>query len=311
MSTSPSPSTYSPPTFTAQDRAQLRGAAAQLVGRLGLTGYDNASVERADAWVDGPEFREAFGRGDASLAYDLGAYLGEVIIRRHGGSWSAGPSGPIVLIKRSGTQMIDPFGKVRKRAQNGIEDHLLSLVNLVAHVTERPRPDDVRMAARAALRSTAPVEEGGLRGWPLLAIVGLTLIVFPIAVLVGLLFVIDATYALIGGGLALPVGAALLMAIARAAGGKSASGVGFPPGTLAFEAALTLPLLEARLLEKMDSLGEHPSTSALEELQFYTKQAALVRDIVEHKDLRPGRGYVGFDTFGSASNSWQAARDAN
>jgi hypothetical protein len=61
----------------------------------------------------------------------------------------------------------------------------------------------------------------------------------------------------------------------------------------------------------MDSLGEHPSTSALEELQFYTKQAALVRDIVEHKDLRPGRGYVGFDTFGSASNSWQAARDAN
>lgn len=306
-----SPSTSPQQSFTAQDRAQLRQAAEQLVSRLGLSGFDNASVQKADEWVDSQEFREAFDRREISLAYDLGAYLGEAVIRRHGGSWSAGPRGPVVVIKRNGTQIIDPFGKVRKRATNGVEDHLLSLVNVVGHVTSRPRSDDVRMAAEAALVRNAPVEQGGLRGLKVLALAGLTLIGFPIAVLVVLLFVTDASYALIGGGLAVPVGVVLLMVIARSARGASAPHADFPPGTLAFEAALSLPPLEARLIERLDGLGASPSDRALEEVAFYTNQVRELRDIVERKDLSQGRGYVGFDTFDSGSNSWQAARNRN
>ncbi|NOU29216.1 MAG: hypothetical protein HOO96_15040 [Polyangiaceae bacterium] len=58
----------------------------------------------------------------------------------------------------------------------------------------------------------------------------------------------------------------------------------------------------------LDGLGAAPSDRALEEVVFYTGQMRELRGIVERKDHSRGRGYVGFDTFGSGSNSWAAAR---
>ena len=70
----------------ANDVLRLRQHASQLVDRLGLTGFDNASILAADAWVDSAEFRGAAQHGDAMPSVEVGAYLGEAIIRRHGGS---------------------------------------------------------------------------------------------------------------------------------------------------------------------------------------------------------------------------------
>lgn len=298
-----------PQTFGAEDRRALRAAAEELVARLGLAGYDNASVKQADAWVDGAEFRDAFRGGDAGLAYQLGAYLGEAIIRRHGGSWGAGPRGPVVVLKRNGMHMVDPFGKVQKRVVNGIEDHLLALVDLVAHVTTGPRPDDVRGAAEAALREAPAEPPGGLRGLPLLALVFFALIGFPLIVLAVLLCVTDASYALIGGGLAIPLGVVMLVLASRFAGGGAR--VAFPPGTLAFEAALSTPPLEARLVELIDGMGANPPERTVAEVRFHTAQLRELHDIVRRKDLSRGRGYVGFDAFGTGPSSWAVARGRN
>ena len=48
------------PSITAADVHTLRDAAARLVSRLGLAGYDNASILQADAWVDSAELRAAW-----------------------------------------------------------------------------------------------------------------------------------------------------------------------------------------------------------------------------------------------------------
>ncbi len=49
--------------FGPKDIAAMREAAAELVARLGLRGYDNASITAVDAWIDSPEFRKDFDAG--------------------------------------------------------------------------------------------------------------------------------------------------------------------------------------------------------------------------------------------------------
>ena len=71
--------------FGPKDIAAMREAAAELVARLGLRGYDNASITAVDAWIDSPEFQEDFRGGSVKLAYLAGAYLGEAVIRRLNG----------------------------------------------------------------------------------------------------------------------------------------------------------------------------------------------------------------------------------
>jgi hypothetical protein len=124
--------------FGPKDIAAMREAAAELVARLGLRGYDNVSITAVDAWIDSPEFQEDFRGGSVKLAYLAGAYLGEAVIRRHGGRWVAGPNAPSIAINRNGFNLVNPFGKVQKRATLGPTENLLALVNLVEHVTARP-----------------------------------------------------------------------------------------------------------------------------------------------------------------------------
>ncbi|APR75906.1 Hypothetical protein A7982_01253 [Minicystis rosea] len=274
------------------------------MSRLGLAGYDNASILQADAWVDSPEFRAAWEHQDAALTHDLGAYLGEAIIRRHGGKWSFAQPGPVVEIKCNGLHIVDPFGKVRKRFLNGSVDQLLALVNLVEHVAARPALDAsaVVHAATAALQASDKNADMGLGiGWLFFALIG-----FPLLLLVVLLFLIDTSYALIGGACGIPLGLAGLVVALRLRAPKAPT---FPPGTLAFEAQLTLPPLQHRLLEKLDALGGKPAPEALAEVVFYTRQLGEVRAIIDRRDASPGRGYVGFDTFGAADSSWSRRGD--
>jgi hypothetical protein len=278
-------------TAPVQDVHAMRRAAARLVERLGLAGYDNASILAVDAWIDTPQFRP-----DESLD-DVGAYLGEAIIKRHGGSWSFSPDGARVLIRRNGQHFIDPFGKVHKRAADGESGQLLALVNLVEHVTTVTKLDAtaVRLDADAALATTTP--EGPTVGIGALL---LSVTVVPLAVFIGLLFATDLLYAAIGGVLGIPLGIALLRLMAR--GPKAPM---FPPGTLAFEAQLSIHPLQARLVEKLGAPGNPPSQDALAEVAFYTAQLRELSAIVARRDLSPGRGYVGFDTYGSAASSWR------
>jgi hypothetical protein len=80
------------------------------------------------AWHDAG----ATGESMATSVYLFGCYLGEVIIRRHGGSWleTAGTTYeqksrfPVLLELPSGS-ICNPLGKASKLLDNGPEDGLL------------------------------------------------------------------------------------------------------------------------------------------------------------------------------------------
>jgi regulator of RNase E activity RraB len=126
----------------AQDgRERIRAQAAAIVERLELAGYDNASVNKADAWLDSEACKQALNappEAQKELVDSVGAYLGEAVIRRHGGSWNLAGERPMVVLKRNGAHIVDPIGKVLKRLRNGKQDDLLSLVNLVGYVAGGP-----------------------------------------------------------------------------------------------------------------------------------------------------------------------------
>jgi hypothetical protein len=68
-----------------------------------------------------------------ALAKVWGAYLGEVIRRQRGGTWSTAKEGPYagLCILQSGAEQICPLGKVYKRLVNGEEDNLYFYSQLI------------------------------------------------------------------------------------------------------------------------------------------------------------------------------------
>ncbi len=88
-----------PPRAASQHggREGIRAQAAAIVQRLELAGYDNASIDKVDAWIDSDACRQALKaplEEQKDLIDSLGAYLGEAVIRRHGGKWDLAGSGP-------------------------------------------------------------------------------------------------------------------------------------------------------------------------------------------------------------------------
>lgn len=292
----------------ADEARVLREAATRTMARLGLAGFDNASIAAADSWIDSEEFRAQWSNGRIAPAFDVAAYLGEAIIRRHGGSWSFHTKVPCVTIDRNGQHVISPFTKVQKRALNGREDHLLGLVHLAEHLVKSPAldPYSVSVDALTAL-GLGEEEPGRMTGLRAIGILFLAIIGFPLVVLAVLLLTIDPSYALVGGAAAVPVGFVIVAVISRLAGKRAPS---FSPGTIAFEAQLTIPPLEMRLREKLNALDpRHPSQDALGEVAFYTAQLYELRAIVERRDPSPGRGYIGYDTYATNRvSSWIRTR---
>lgn len=71
-----------------------------------------------------------------------------------------------------------------------------------------------------------------------------------------------------------------------------------PPGTLAWEAQLSLAPLRTTLDEKLSA----PQTpESLAEIAFFTDQMRVMLRLVEREGRAAGRGYIGFDAYGSPS----------
>ena len=210
--------------------------------------------------------------------------------------------GAFVELNRKGrVTLVDPFGKVRKRARNGEIDQLLALVDLVEHVAP-PLPAAVVCAdALRALEATSPREPPGINGLRFMAYAALALIVLPLVILVVLLLTIDTTYALIGGACGVPLG---LVALVVALGTRRPKQPVFPRLSLAWEAQLTLPPLMNQLTRKLNELGPQSHQRALDEIAFYTAQLREVQAVVDARDVSPGRGHIGYRSFGAPRGPW-------
>jgi hypothetical protein len=117
------------PNETATAMATMADGAIPLAAQLGFTlDYSEDSVKALEQYV--MELYEFLLTPEStwteemkwSAALTLGAYLGEVIRRIHGGEWQAGTiDNPQLII---GQVYTTPPEKVMKHLTNGIEDHL-------------------------------------------------------------------------------------------------------------------------------------------------------------------------------------------
>ncbi len=70
----------------------LEAAADAVRQQLGLAGFDAAGVARLDHFITAQRGQVAAGQR-AGVAQAFGCYLGECLVRVHGGEWAAGPDG--------------------------------------------------------------------------------------------------------------------------------------------------------------------------------------------------------------------------
>jgi hypothetical protein len=296
------------PPFDDRDVSQLGDAADRLKARLGLAGYDDESITRADAWMDSPEFQQAWAEQRAAVAYDLGAYLGQAVIERVGGAWAAVPDKtPQVKIERNGTHFVSPFGKVQKRAANGSEDHLLGLVKLADEVSSRAPhdPTKTRSSAYVAMDRASRFDRSGANPAGCAGTFFVGVVLFPMIVLIILSRFLNGTQTMIGAVVGLGLG--LLAFIRSFVRMRRAAGSRFADGTLASEAELTLAPLSDKLGDELAALDADPGPETSLRVAFYSAQLNQVADIVYNANESPGRGYVGFDTYGTTESSWAKA----
>lgn len=70
----------------------LEVAAEAVRQQLGLAGFDAAGVAKLDHFITAQRGQVAVDQR-AGVAQAFGCYLGECLVRAHGGEWAAGPDG--------------------------------------------------------------------------------------------------------------------------------------------------------------------------------------------------------------------------
>lgn len=110
------------------------------------------------------------------------------------------------------------------------------------------------------------------------------------------------------------IGAAVLvvfiLVIVLSKSGGGGGRVGFPPGTLPFEAQFSMdPLLQiiASLQAEREAADPERAVELDLEIAFLLSQAEEMKAIIARGELTEGRGYIGFDTYQSGENSWAKA----
>lgn len=110
----------------------------------------------------------------------------------------------------------------------------------------------------------------------------------------------------IGGVVLLAAAAALVRFLA-----ETPPAAGSKPGTLAWEAEqskapLTLTIMN-RLSEQKAATDPARLAALQAEIAFLSTQVDEIERVVAQAGATPGRGYVGFDVYGSAESSWAKA----
>lgn len=104
-------------------------------------GYTRESVEWLDGFIERTRSTaNASSAGTERLVQVLGSYLGECIIRTHGGTWKEKEGQLGVFFDDSNA--VYPFNKVRKQFQNGREDSILSFFEMIGPIFWPQQPPE-------------------------------------------------------------------------------------------------------------------------------------------------------------------------
>lgn len=124
------------PLDALRGNADLAVAKFAQLSNLASFGYDHASVD----WVDGylsrmheaPSITDDVRHG---LVNVVGSFLGECIIRNYGGAWQELDGRLAVVLSEENA--VFPFAKIQKQLENGREDSILSLFEVIPIVFDR------------------------------------------------------------------------------------------------------------------------------------------------------------------------------
>jgi hypothetical protein len=123
---------------------QMRSYATAFVGRVAARGrlpldYSVASLRLVDVLVDGLRKGGADREGARATLFAIGAYVGEVLVRRAGGEWvdfdeeQRAYFGQPVGIRMPDGRIWNPVGKVHNRFEAGGPQESLQTFYLVLH----------------------------------------------------------------------------------------------------------------------------------------------------------------------------------
>ncbi len=111
-------------TFSAQNQGSAFGLTARSIAALDQYLERTVNASTSDATKE-------------KLMNMIGSFLGECIVAKYGAKWVISPDGkPHLELKPAKTlHLLDPFGEVAKRIQNGSEDNLeVYFAQLIPHV---------------------------------------------------------------------------------------------------------------------------------------------------------------------------------
>ncbi|GLW44938.1 hypothetical protein Stsp02_06000 [Streptomyces sp. NBRC 14336] len=135
----------------------MRGHAADFVTRVTARGrlpldYSVASLRVVDFLLDGLRKGGADPDRAAETLLGLGAYVGEVLVRRAGARWvdcderQRDLFGQPVGVRMPDGRVWNPLGKVRNRFESGAPEDSLRTFYLTLHGRARPAPHRARRA---------------------------------------------------------------------------------------------------------------------------------------------------------------------
>ena len=97
--------------------------------------FDQSGVEWLDGYVNRQRENGAADNADG-LVSTLGSFYGECIVQTYGGEWHQDASGWCVRFDEENAAY--PFAKLQKQLENGPEDSVLSMFELIPIVFKRP-----------------------------------------------------------------------------------------------------------------------------------------------------------------------------
>ena len=128
-------------------REKIRANAELVITKLGplsglgkAFGYNRASVAWVDGFIEQQRVKEDLTpQSVTKLAHVIGSYLGECIVRIHGGQWRQS-EGRWGVFYDNGNGVF-PFAKVRKQFKNGRDrgDSILGFLDLIEPVMLKKR----------------------------------------------------------------------------------------------------------------------------------------------------------------------------
>ena len=107
----------------------LKAVAESFRAKLNLQ-YNAQSVKFIEEYIE--QRKGSIHRMQKKSFIDsIGAFLGQCIIETYGGEWTYDEKNKVNCVAITDVQLVYPIGKVMKQFENGLEDSVYSLYNVI------------------------------------------------------------------------------------------------------------------------------------------------------------------------------------